>query len=208
MTYKCIIFDFDGTLADSENAMVEIYNKLALKYGYKTITSSDVENFKSMPITSILSNLQIPYKKMFPLLKEGQKIFLTYSNYIKPYEEELKEILETLKNNTTHMGIISSNSKVNIKNFLKNHNIEFMDFIISSPLFSKEFKIQKILKKYKLNPSEVLYIGDEARDIVSSKKAKIKTCGVSWGYNTTEMLNKEEPDYLINTLSELIEISK
>ena len=64
--------------------------------------------------------------------------------------EDIKDILINLKSNLKYMGIISSNTKKNINNFLKNENIDNMDFIISSPLFSKEIKINKIKKKLKL----------------------------------------------------------
>ncbi len=43
MKYKCLIFDFDGTLANSENSMLFAYNAIADKYGFKILTNEDLD---------------------------------------------------------------------------------------------------------------------------------------------------------------------
>ena len=83
-----------------------------------------------------------------------------------------------------------------------------MDFIISSPLFSKEIKINKIKKKLKLKDEEILYVGDEVRDVVSAHKANIPIASVTYGYNTKEYLSSENPTYFIDSLKELSDIIK
>jgi len=54
--------------------------------------------------------------------------------------------------------------------------------------------------------SDVYFVGDEIRDMEAGKKAKVKTVAVSWGYNTAESLQKENPDYLIDSPQELEKI--
>ena len=129
-----------------------------------------------------------------------------YHKSMDPYEEDLKETLKILKSKLSYMGIISSNSKKNINTFLKNEKIDTMDFIISSPLFSKEIKINKLKKKLKLKDEDILYVGDEVRDIVSAKKANIDIASVTYGYNTKEYLSSENPTYFIDDLKELFNI--
>nr|WP_232826105.1 HAD hydrolase-like protein [Cyanothece sp. BG0011] len=51
-----------------------------------------------------------------------------------------------------------------------------------------------------------MYIGDETRDINSAKKSHVKSVGVTWGFNSSEALEKEKPDFLINHPHELITI--
>ena len=129
-----------------------------------------------------------------------------YHKSMDPYEEDLKETLKILKSKLSYMGIISSNSKKNINTFLKNEKIDTLDFIISSPLFSKEIKINKLKKKLKLKDEDILYVGDEVRDIVSAKKANIDIASVTYGYNTKEYLSSENPTYFIDDLKELFNI--
>lgn len=208
MSYKCVIFDFDGTLANTENVIFVVYNQIARKYGYKEITHDYIDELKHQPIHNIAKDLGVPYLKIFSLMKKGQKLMKEYHKSMDPYEEDIKEILENLKSNLKYMGIISSNTKKNINNFLKNQNIDSMDFIISSPLFSKEIKINKIKKKLKLKDEEILYVGDEVRDVVSAHKANIAIASVTYGYNTKEYLSSENPTYFIDSLKELSDIIK
>ena len=206
MKYKCVIFDFDGTLANTENVIFRVYNEIAKKYGYKEITHDYIDELKHQPIHNIIKDLGVPYLKVFSLIKKGQKLMKEYHKSMDPYEEDLKETLKILKSKLSYMGIISSNSKKNINTFLKNEKIDTMDFIISSPLFSKEIKINKLKKKLKLKDEDILYVGDEVRDIVSAKKANIDIASVTYGYNTKEYFSSENPTYFIDDLKELFNI--
>lgn len=206
MKYKCIIFDFDGTLADSENSMLTVYNHLAQKHGYVTLAKEDISILKEKSIFDILSYLGITYKEAFSLLREGKKIIKEYIHEIKPFEKDVDKILSEVAGHCDIVGVISSNTKKNIKFFLNKYNIKVFDFVITSSLFNKEKKIKKIKRKYKLKSEEILYVGDEIRDVISSKNAGIDICCVEWGYNAAEFLSEGKPNYSIKSLSEIIDI--
>ena len=204
---RCIIFDFDGTLADTEQFSLNIYNELAEKYNFNKFTKQQYEEAKKLPFSKGLALTGVPASQIVPLLNKGQKLLKAQINNVEPFTDKLKEIIESLKQQVEYVGIISSNTKKNIKRFLKNMDIE-VDFIKSSPLFTKEIKITNIMHKLKLQQKDILYVGDETRDIISSNKAGVYSAGVTWGYNSAEMLEKENPTYLINQLSEIFDIIK
>jgi phosphoglycolate phosphatase-like HAD superfamily hydrolase len=52
------------------------------------------------------------------------------------------------------------------------------------------------MKQNRLNPDEIVYVGDETRDINSAKKSGVKAIAVGWGFNSPEILSKHNPDYL------------
>ncbi len=205
---KTVIFDFDGTLADTEQWSLDIYNELAVKYNYKSYTLSEFEEMKKLPLSKIISMIDIPYTKIFVLLKEGQKILKKHINDVQAFNDDLKNVLIKIKELTGTIGIISSNTKKNIRRFCKNKDIENMNFFFSSPLFAKEIKIFRIINKYRLKPDEVLYVGDEVRDVESSRKAGIKIAAATWGYNNRSLLEKSNPDFLIDDITELVDILK
>ena len=60
----------------------------------------------------------------------------------------------------------------------------------------------------KLKDEEILYVGDEVRDVVSAHKANIAIASVTYGYNTKEYLSSENPTYFIDSLKELSDIVK
>ena len=90
---KIVIFDFDGTIADTEQWTLDIYNELATKYGYKTYTIREMEEMKKMHLSKLLTVLDIPYSKVFILLKEGQSILKKNINNVRAFTEDLKKIL-------------------------------------------------------------------------------------------------------------------
>ncbi len=204
---KMVVFDFDGTLADTEQWTLEIYNKLAKKYGYQQFTIYELEELKKLPFNKIISMMGVPYTKIFPLLKEGQADLKKHINDVNAFDNDLKNILCDIKHSVETVGIISSNTKKNIRKFCRDKHLSF-DFIISSPLFTKEVKIHRVIKKNKIQPQELLYVGDEIRDIEAAKKAQVKMAAAKWGYNAPQMLAEAEPDYLIDDIRDVLSIIK
>jgi phosphoglycolate phosphatase-like HAD superfamily hydrolase len=62
------------------------------------------------------------------------------------------------------------------------------------------------LRKESLNPEEVVYVGDETRDIEAAKKSQIKVIAVTWGFNSKQVLAAQNPDFLIDRPEELIKV--
>ena len=54
---KYIVFDFDGTLVDSQNIFVPIYNQLAEKHGYKTVSEEEIEHLRKLTMSERCKSL-------------------------------------------------------------------------------------------------------------------------------------------------------
>ena len=54
---KYIVFDFDGTLVDSQNIFVPIYNQLAEKHGYKAVKEDEIEHLRKLTMPRDVNNL-------------------------------------------------------------------------------------------------------------------------------------------------------
>jgi phosphoglycolate phosphatase len=118
----------------------------------------------------------------------------------------MKKTLFDLKKKNLILGIMSTNAEVNIRKFLDINKIDVFDYVIGKgSLFGKDKIIKSILKKRKLKNTEVLYVGDEVRDIEACKKLKIKIISVTWGFNDKEVLKKMKPDFLIDKPEEILE---
>ncbi|MGK7955323.1 MAG: HAD-IA family hydrolase [Crocosphaera sp.] len=207
MTLKVIVFDFDGTLADTYDAFVEIANSLSGEFGYKPVNQEEQEQLKHLSARDLIKQSEISPLKI-PFVLKRVKSELTHKiKDLKPITH-IPSCLEQLKIQGYRLGIITSNTEDNVLLFLKNHKLEqFFDCIYAgTTLFGKHKIIRKLLKEKKLLPHEVMYIGDETRDIHSAKKSNVKCVGVTWGFNSGEALAKQEPDFLINNPYELITI--
>ena len=201
---KYIILDFDGTIADTFKLTEEIADKILERY---SVVIDDQEakriGLRRTIIKSKFPKWQIP--KFLADLREKLNLRI---NEVKLFPE-MHEVLKCLAKNY-NLGILASNTEDNIKKVLQNNEIlDLFSFIYSgSSLFGKHRVLKKLYKKYRIFNEDVIYVGDEDRDIQAAKKARTKVIAVTWGYNFEELLIAERPDYLVRETKQLLEILK
>ncbi len=64
----------------------------------------------------------------------------------------------------------------------------------------------KNTRQLKINLNDVVYIGDEHRDIEACKKAQIRIISVTWGIDPLTLLKKANPDYIVETPGDLVKV--
>ncbi|NET33855.1 MAG: HAD-IA family hydrolase [Cyanothece sp. SIO1E1] len=204
---KVIIFDFDGTIADTLDAILKIANRLAEEFGYTPVTPEDVERLKNMTARQVIKHSEVPIFKIPFLLRRVKAELSREIQNLQPIPE-VKQALIDLVNQNNQLGIITSNSTENVVLFLKQHNLEdLFDFVYSeTTLFSKSRVINRALERKSLERESVLYVGDEVRDIEAARKNQIKTIAVSWGFNSSRILADQNPDFLIHQPQDLVKV--
>ena len=209
MTQKIIIFDFDGTIADTVDALVTIANRLALEFGYVPINSQELVLLRNLTAIEIIKYSGVSLFKIPFMVKKVKGELKHKIPELKPIEGINAALIE-LHHQGYHLGIITSNSQENVNEFLKCHNLDYLfDFIYSGvTIFGKTTIINNVLRQKHFQPESVIYVGDETRDIESAKKANIKVIAVSWGFNSPEALSKQNPDFLIHHPHELLAVMK
>ncbi|MDJ0507854.1 MAG: HAD-IA family hydrolase [Crocosphaera sp.] len=207
MALKVIVFDFDGTLADTYEAFVEIANRLSGEFGYKPVAPEEQERLKHLSARDLIKQSEISPLKI-PFVLKRVKSELTHKIKDLHPIDEIPFCLKQLKLAGYRLGIITSNAKGNVNAFLDNHGLhQFFDFIYAeTSLFGKHKIIKKLLKEQKLLPHEMMYIGDETRDINSAKKSGVQSIAVTWGFNSAEALAKHSPDFLVTHPHDLINV--
>lgn len=205
MAVKAILFDFDGTIADTRDALVGIVNDLSEEFNYQPVTPEDLNSLKHLSSREIVSKAQVPSIKIPFILKRIRAELNQKMKGISPIDG-LKESLYQLKNQGYCLGIVTSNVEENVRIFLENNCLEStFDFICAeTTLFGKSKVINRALRDNYLKVDEVIYIGDETRDIQAAKRSKIKVIAVGWGFNSPEILARHEPNFLICHPQELM----
>ncbi len=204
MQNHILIFDFDGTIADTFAAIIKISNQLADEFQYKKMTPPEAQLMKNNTVKETISQLQIPLLKIPIIIAKAKEELFKGIKEIDPVVG-LKDALVELKSLGVHLGILTSNSSRNVDEFLKINELELFDFVkTTSKIWSKDTNLLKIIESYNFNADDVIYIGDEARDIVAAKRCGIKAAAVTWGYNSPKALLATNPDFLINHPKELL----
>ena len=208
MKYKYVLFDFDGTLADTEEVNFVIYQSLAEKYNLRNVTLDELGHIKKMSARELMAYVELKKRYLPFLLKRGKNLLKQDIKKVELCKPDMIDTIRQLKEMGIITAIITTNSRYNVNMFLEKHNANIFDFIESSSMFGKEAKMRKIIRKNKIKLDEVLYVGDEIRDVYAAKSTGIDIASVAWGYNTVESLKKQNPEYIIYEPSQLIDICK
>jgi len=207
MIYRILVFDFDGTIADTLGETHRILNQIGPDYGIRPIPDHEVEHLRHLSLKQLIDHLNIPKRRLPSLISRGTGMMrgcITRLQLI----DGMREVLLELRRHADGFGILTSNATANVDMFLKTHGLrEQFDFISStSKLTGKSKHLKAIRKTFSIRPDEMLYIGDELRDVKASQKAGIPVAAVTWGFNSRESLAAESPNYLIDRPADFLRL--
>lgn len=206
MSKKLVLFDFDGTIADTFHTLIDVANDLSEEFGYNKIKNKDINKLRDKNAYDVLKYLEFPLIKTPFILK---KVRTELSKEIKNFKVVggIKKVITELNKSNYMLGILTSNSKKNVIEFLKRNNFDRFDFVYSgTSIFGKNRMIKRILRIYNLKPESIIYIGDEVRDIEAAKKANVAVIAVCWGYNSKRILKKQKPDFLVDKPEDIMKV--
>jgi HAD superfamily hydrolase (TIGR01549 family) len=202
---KTLIFDFDGTIADSFETILGIFEELHARP--KKLTPGEIAMLRGEPIRKIMKYLKIRRILVPRLVVKAKRLLSVRMNDVHAFQY-LPQIIRQLHRQGVPMYILSTNSQTNIEQFLKNNKLDgcFAKIYGNTGLFSKSSAIKKIVRRENLSRQECFYIGDEVRDIEAARNAKVTSVGVTWGFNNPQAIKSAKPDILVKKPKELLKI--
>ncbi|WP_159084355.1 HAD-IA family hydrolase [Dongshaea marina] len=199
-----LIFDFDGTLADTFSLYLKVMRSIHREYGFKYISDEHIARYQQMSGREIFRDLGISMLHLPRVVRRVRKEFKKELNTQQMFSG-WPEVLISLKARECRLYIVSSNSGASISRLMENHDANHFEKIISEPrIFGKARSIRKLMKQRNMDPRHTYYIGDELRDIDAARRSGIAIISVSWGYNCPKTLATRQPDFMINHPSELL----
>lgn len=206
---KYVIFDFDGTIASSVEMALNIYNRIAPKYNCKQIDVKDIGKLSAENPKRFFAEYGVTKFKLFLLVLHVRNEMKRQMNSLKLVDGILPAIKE-LHASGFELGIVTSNAKSNVMKFLHLHGIHnYFKFVYSSSsFFGKERVLKKIMNKLNIKQQNIVYVGDETRDISASRKAGIHIVSVCWGLTSFKILQSFSPDQIAKQPHDLPEIIK
>jgi len=202
---KLLVFDFDGTIADTFQASLCILNEMATEFGYRPLQGSEVEIAREMDIRQFMKYLGISVIHLPRISLKGFRLLHSRIESILPVRG-MPELLHELQDRRITMGILTSNSEENVHSFLRRHHLEVFSFTHSSShLFGKAREIKAILRRNQLSTQEVIFIGDETRDVEAAHRMKVPIIAAGWGFNSCKVLEAKRPQATIKSPSRLLE---
>lgn len=199
-----LLFDFDGTIADTRTIAHGILNDMSIEFGFRELPHDQLDDARKMSTREFIRHLGISRWRVPKIAHRGLQLLHERIHLVEPIPG-MPETLAVLRDRGARMAILTSNSQANVEAFLSRHELPYFEFVrSSSKLFGKGREIRRILRKEKLTPGEILYVGDETRDIEAAKETGLRMAAVTWGYNSIEALQALEPEHLIDTPADLL----
>lgn len=195
--YRSVIFDLDGTLVDGFDIIYESFNYALEQLGLEKLPAKKIK-------TVIGPALSEGFRRIVPahLVDEGVKIYRAYykERYLVRNKlfEGIRELLRSLKENGVIVGLITNKKApfaVELINYLKLDN--YFDFVVGADdgMLPKpdSMMMDKIVEKFSLNKSEIIYIGDSEVDGAFSQNSNVDFIAVGTGLGKERNLYRYKP---------------
>lgn len=197
-----VIFDFDGTIADTFTTSVRIYEKMTKKD--EPYPPDEVERLRGLSGLQLIRELRLkPWLVPF-MLARGRVMMRRKMKDIDVFPG-VKKVIADLHAQGVPLFIMSSNSPSNIRRFLQRQGMDgyFKKIYGNVGLFGKSRMLRRVMRRNALQPEQVTYVGDESRDVEGAKRVHIRIVAVSWGFNTATLLKTHSPDVIVDTAAGL-----
>ena len=192
---KEIIFDFDGTIADSLPLIYKTSNDILIEKNKKELSPEDIERLKEKGVRSALKELNFSiFKFPFLILKIQLEV---YNNIDKVDVFSGMDIVLNNLSKDFKLGILTNNRKKTVHRFLKQEGLDFFDFVDDNLLLRDKSK------KLKKLATSGIYIGDQVADMRAAKKADLLAIGVTWGVDKKVDLDKAGADIVVDRPEEI-----
>lgn len=213
---KSYIFDFDGTIADSKQCSI-----LATKEAFQILdleipSIEDIEYYMGIPIEQSFKQMlskQIDDIKFERLLDTFRQEYQRFENDSLVLFPDMMNILKELNCQGKQCFVVSSKKTDVLLRNLQTLKIAqfFKDYIGSDQV--ENYKphpdgILKLVERYQIDIEDSIMIGDAIFDIQMGKSAGCRTCAVTWGSHSEELLLTESPTFCIHKVSNLLSLNE
>lgn len=216
METKVIIFDFDGTLCDTRSNIIIAFRATMEHLG---LEMRDEETCGA----TIGLTLRDGFKSMYPDFDDAKIDYCveTYRQIFAERRKELmpdlfpgvKETLEALRKRGYRMTIATSRLTDSLMLFMRHHGIDhYFEYAVGSDSVAHHKPhpepALKTLAALNIAPSEAIMVGDMPVDIAMAHNAGIRAIGVDYGNATREELEAAEADWIVDSITKILEIIK
>jgi pyrophosphatase PpaX len=208
MSIEAVLFDLDGTLQDSERL-----GTVAYRFGIREVLDISLDEQEE---SYLIGKPFLALREVLPAVSDEQfdKVVNKTLEYYRKHNSKIElydGILEVIKNIHLlglQLGIVTAKLRENALSELKNNHIFEYFTLVYAKEDCRKFKpdpspLLEMALELGVTPNECIYIGDQASDIQASRSAGMISCGAIWGTGRKAILDKEQPDYLLDSVGQL-----
>ncbi len=215
---KTILFDFDGTLVNTNEIIKLTLNEISIKYAGRELAEKDFDDMLGKPLKDQMAQiyglngheLESKYPEFLALYRE------LYNSRREDLTKEfvgIREMLEALQSKGFSMGIVSSKGTGGIRHGLEKFGLSKYFSLVLSKYDVENSKpnpegLLKAMKALDSNTGNTIFVGDSRHDLLAAKNAGVPFVLVAWTIAGYAKLKAMDPEYIIERPMELINIIK
>lgn len=209
-SFRAYLFDIDGTLIDSAADICGAIQTVLANTSRPDVPFDYLKGYIGRHLIDLFEDLfpEATPEQIDAWIQEYRGIYPSrghQNTYLYPGVAEILPHIGGLKTTATTKGTPTASAILN-QFGLAHHfgHIQGTDGFPSKPEPEVIFRAMKALG---VSPEDCLFIGDSVPDMIAGRRAGVKVCAVSYGYGKPDELRQCQPDYWIDSFSELRSVS-
>ncbi|MGD6968434.1 pyrophosphatase PpaX [Rossellomorea vietnamensis] len=204
-----VLFDLDGTLINTNELIISSFLHTMNTYFPDQYKRGDVLQFMGPPLEE--SFIKVNPDRVEDMVKTYRTYNLEKHDSLVTEFEGVFETVQTLSQNGCKLAIVSTKIRDVVIKGLKLTNLDqFFDVIITldEVVNAKPDPepVQKALSALGSTPEESIMVGDNHHDVLAGKNAGTLSAGVAWSAKGREYLDQYEPDFMLETMADLLDV--
>ncbi len=210
--FKGIIFDLDGTLIDSRNDLGNSVNRTLIKHGLEPHPMDMYNQFVGNGIRKLVERA---FPKNYVHLEMALLDFMEdYRDHITDailFYEGIELMLKKLNQHKIPIAVCT-NKEQSLTNKIFETYFKEYDFVdVVGDQFDGQqkpnpFHVNQLINKMNLSREVILFVGDSNVDIQTAQNAKLKSCGVAWGFRGETELRESGATYIARNVNDIIQL--
>lgn len=208
-----LILDFDGTLADTRQCIIQCTNATLYDMGFDVVEEEQIVSCIGLPLRevfvragkvtdpSLVEACTERYRILFPDIASRSAMLFPH----------VKESMAELCKRGKRLTIATSRGRESLLPMIERFDIApYISYIVAEEDVEKKKPhpdmVLRTLDDLRLRPEQVLVVGDTVFDIAMGQGARCRTCGVTYGNQSRSQLEKQKPDLIIDSFQQLVEL--
>lgn len=209
--YSAVVFDLDGTLVDSYDALTDAVNHCLAHFHRPALSRGQIRDYVGEGVEVLLSRCFSPE----PVPADAGRVFEErYDEVCCDQSRILAEVSQTIAALATggiRMGVCTNKPTSFSRKILEHLGVAGQFESIVGPDLAGARKpdarhVEYVLETLHAEPSNALFVGDMPIDVHAARNAGLDVAVIATGSASAESLQRESPDFFLKRFSELVEI--
>jgi phosphoglycolate phosphatase len=201
---RLVVFDFDGTLADSFDWFVGAVNEAADRFGFRRLAVPEIAELRLHGARHFMRHVGLAPIRV-PQVARWMRARMTADIARIRRVEGVERTFASLAHGGIGRAIVTSNARTNVERVLGPDNTALVGhWATGTALFGKAAQIRRVVRAAGVRPDAALYVGDETRDAEAAHRAGLRFVGVGWGYASPAVLAPLSDLPLLGRLEDLL----